>query len=191
VLPSRFRQHQLLLTHNRFSLCKNDCLSPTGDATNEEYSYNVFDRPGQNCVGCGTGSAIESIAGPHRTYHYHHNYVTGEPAGGPFCLSIINGTAEVDHNYCGGNGAALEWDPHYAEGGGITRISIHRNYMDAVNIPGGASIFGPYGDSPGSVLADNRVLGGTDLSPVRHPGMSRVGWPFEPVRLGVATGRGA
>jgi hypothetical protein len=40
------------------------------------------------------------------------------------------------------------------------------------------------------------VLGQTipivsDLSPVCHPGMSRVGWPFEPVWLGVATGWGA
>jgi hypothetical protein len=33
------------------------------------------------------------------------------------------------------------------------------------------------------------VLG--DLSPVSHPGMSRVGWPFEPGCLGGATGRGA
>jgi 3-hydroxyisobutyrate dehydrogenase-like beta-hydroxyacid dehydrogenase len=30
-----------------------------------------------------------------------------------------------------------------------------------------------------------------DLSPISHPAMSRVGWSFEPVRLGVATGRGA
>jgi putative transposase len=30
-----------------------------------------------------------------------------------------------------------------------------------------------------------------DLSPVSHPAMSRVGWSFEPVRLGAATGRGA
>ena len=31
----------------------------------------------------------------------------------------------------------------------------------------------------------------TGLRPVCHPVMSRVGWSFEPVRLGVATGRGA
>jgi DNA methylase len=30
-----------------------------------------------------------------------------------------------------------------------------------------------------------------DLSPVSHPPMSRVGWPFEPFRLDAATGRGA
>jgi hypothetical protein len=29
------------------------------------------------------------------------------------------------------------------------------------------------------------------LSPVSHPAVSRVGWSFEPVRLGAATGRGA
>src|SRR5690242_5374935 len=30
-----------------------------------------------------------------------------------------------------------------------------------------------------------------DLSPVFHPGMSRVGWSFESAWLGTATGRGA
>jgi hypothetical protein len=43
----------------------------------------------------------------------------------------------------------------------------------------------------------NRVLFERDpvsdggLRPVCHPGVSRVGWSFERVRLGVATGRGA
>jgi hypothetical protein len=152
------------LVHNRFRVCKNGCVSPTGDATNEEIGFNVFDWPGQNCVRCGTASAVESAAGNNRTYHVHHNYVTGEPRGGPFCFSIIGGQAEVDHNYCGGNGAAIEWDPHYGESG--KTHNIHDNYMDAVNWPrsNASAIFGPYANSRGSTLANNRVLGGNETA---------------------------
>lgn len=34
-------------------------------------------------------------------------------------------------------------------------------------------------------------VGPSDLRPEFHPGMSRVGWSFEPTWLGAATGRGA
>jgi hypothetical protein len=151
------KSRNYLFTHNAHHYCENDCVGPTDDGSvNEEYSYNLFDRPGQNCDRCGTASAIET-AGTPKSARFTHNYVTSEPAGGPFCLSIIGGNREVARNYCGGNGAAIEWDPHYGET--RTAINVHDNYLDTRNIPGGtATIFGPYANSPGSTLANNRVL---------------------------------
>jgi hypothetical protein len=151
------KSRNYLFTHNAHHYCENDCVGPTDDGSvNEEYSYNLFDRPGQNCDHCGTASAIET-AGTPKSARFTENYVTGEPAGGAFCLSIIGGNREVARNYCGGNGAAIEWDPHYAET--RTASNVHDNYVDARNIPGGtATILGPYANSPRSTLANNRVL---------------------------------
>jgi hypothetical protein len=47
------------------------------------------------------------------------------------------------------------------------------------------------GMSAGTALASGKCEIGIGLSPVSHPGMSRVGWPFEPAWLDTATGRGA
>src|SRR5437868_15488361 len=41
------------------------------------------------------------------------------------------------------------------------------------------------------LLKATKINNRTDLSPVFHPGMSRVGWSFEPAWLDAATGRGA
>lgn len=72
------------------ALLRDVCVGPQNDnAVNEEYSYNVFDRPGQNCNGCGTSNAIE-ISGTNRNgARYIHNwgsYVGGTPG---WALSII------------------------------------------------------------------------------------------------------
>ena len=55
----------------------------------------------------GTASAIEAAGAPESS-RVTDNFVTGEPVGGAFCLSIIGGNRD-------GNGAAIEWDRDYAE----------------------------------------------------------------------------
>jgi len=158
-----------LLTRNHFIQCKNDCYGPTDDgAVNEVASFNLFERPGQNCQGCGTASAIETAGVPHDA-HYLNNYVIGELPGGPFCLSIIAGNREVGFNYCGGNGAAIEWDPHFTQTGAT--MNVHDNFLDERNISGADDnpiIFGPYSAATGSTLANNRLLSSSGVGTERE-----------------------
>jgi len=141
----------MLMTHNHFIQCQNDCWGgdDTG-ATNEVISFNFFERPGQNCGGCGTASAFESSGNP-KSMHLLNNFVTGEKSGGPFCISAIGGSREVAFNYCTSPGAAIEWDPHFAQTGAAQ--SIHDNNMDSGN--SGSTIFGSYSPANGSSLANN------------------------------------
>jgi hypothetical protein len=153
-------------THNAMHYCQIDCVGPTNDsAVNEEYSYNLFDRAGQNCNGCGTGSAIEIAGGNRKKVRYVHNYIINS---GGWALSIIGGAhpAEVAYNYCGGPNCFLEWDPH-VENGGAPWYLIHHNYFDQVNMPvgGGLGIGGPYSDNSeagggGNQLYANRLIPG-------------------------------
>jgi hypothetical protein len=177
-----------LFTHNAMHYCENDCVGPQNDnAVNEEYSYNVFDRPGQNCNGCGTASAIE-ISGTNRNgARYIHNsvsYAGGRPG---WAFSIIGGTegVEVAFNYCGGAGCVIEWDPHHGEPNSLevpNTQSIHDNFMDACNYRlTGATILGPYALSPGSSLQNNRVLdagpGGTCVHGAETDGFGTCSYP--------------